>query len=91
VYFPPKLQGYGWDGEPYPFVHKADSRMLVFLGFEAGEQYGPRDRFGYHVYVWTSRSLKKIKFIPQAWDAQHGTPLTGALSISQSENSGDGS
>lgn len=68
VFFPNQLQGFwsqDWDGKPKAFGFKKNSSLLMFLGFEPGDYNDQRERYGYHIYRWTGRVLKKIKYIRQ--------------------------
>jgi hypothetical protein len=69
VFFPKQLNGFWWQfwngDETKPFGFQKNSRLLMFLGFEPGDYNGDRRRYGYHVYLWTGRNLKKIKYIRQ--------------------------
>ena len=69
VFFPKQLDGFWWQfwngDSSKPFGFQKNSRLLMFLGFEPGDYNGDRRRYGYHVYLWTGRSLKKIQYIRQ--------------------------
>lgn len=70
VFFPNQLQGFwsqDWNGKPEAFGFQQNSRLLMFLGFEPGDYNGQRQLYGYHIYRWTGRSLKKIKYIRQSF------------------------
>lgn len=69
VFFPKQLDGFWWqfwNGDPSnPVGFQKNSRLLMFLGFEPGDYNGERRRYGYHIYLWTGRSLKKTRYIRQ--------------------------